>query len=56
MKQFIPQINVCFMALVVLTSMSFTVDVRYCGDTLVDFHLSSKRNLWYGYERHDSYQ
>jgi hypothetical protein len=52
-----PQINVCFYG----TSSSYWLHHvvyrwRACGDTLVDFHLSSKRNLWYGYERHDGYQ
>jgi hypothetical protein len=38
MKQFIHRSMAGFMALVVLmTTMSFTVNVHYCGDTLIDF-------------------
>ena len=38
MKQFIHKSMAVFMAAVVLmTTMSFTVDMHYCGDTLVDF-------------------
>ena len=38
MKQLIHKSMALFMAIVVLmTTMSFTVDMHYCGDTLVDF-------------------
>ena len=38
MKQLIHKSMAIFMACVVLvTTMSFTVDMHYCGDTLVDF-------------------
>lgn len=38
MKQFIHKSMAVFMAAVVLmTTMSFTVDMHYCGDNLVDF-------------------
>ncbi|WP_271855611.1 HYC_CC_PP family protein [Patiriisocius marinus] len=38
MKQFIHKSMAVFMAAVVfMTTMSFTVDMHYCGDTLVDF-------------------
>jgi hypothetical protein len=38
MKQFFHKSLALFMAAVVLmTTMSFTVDMHYCGDTLVDF-------------------
>ncbi|WP_339665367.1 HYC_CC_PP family protein [Maribacter arcticus] len=38
MKQFIHKSMAVFMAAVVLmTTMSFAVDMHYCGDTLVDF-------------------
>ncbi len=38
MKQLIHKLMAVFMAAVVLmTTMSFTVDMHYCGDTLVDF-------------------
>ena len=38
MKQFIHKSMAVFMAAVVLmTTMSFTVDMHYCGDILVDF-------------------
>jgi len=43
MKQFIHKSMAFFMAVVVLmTTMSFTVDIHYCGDTLVDFSLYQK--------------
>ncbi|WP_339841896.1 hypothetical protein [uncultured Maribacter sp.] len=38
MKQILHKITAVFMAAVVLmTTMSFAVDMHYCGDTLVDF-------------------
>ena len=38
MKQFTHKsMAVCMAAVVLMTTMSFTVDMHYCGDTLVDF-------------------
>ncbi len=43
MKQFIHKIASVLMAFVVLFStMSFTIDMHYCGDTLVDTSVFSK--------------
>lgn len=43
MKQFTHKALAIFMTCVVLfTTMSFTVDMHYCGDTLVDFSFASK--------------
>jgi len=43
MKQFIHKIASVLMAFVVLFStMSFTIDMHYCGDTLVDTSIFSK--------------
>ncbi len=43
MKQFIHKSMAVFMAAVVLmTTMSFTVDMHYCGDSLVDFSFVQK--------------
>ena len=41
MKSFFHKIvSVCLATLVLFTTMSFTVDMHYCGETLVDFSLS----------------
>tara|TARA_A100001011_G_scaffold93511_1_gene98453 strand:- start:4451 stop:4870 length:420 start_codon:yes stop_codon:yes gene_type:complete len=43
MKQIFQKILSVFMAFVVLfTTMSFTIDMHYCGDTLVDVSLFTK--------------
>lgn len=43
MKQFIQKSMAVFMAVVVLmTTMSFTIDMHYCGDSLVDFSFVQK--------------
>ncbi len=43
MKQFVHKVVSIFMAFVVLFStMSFTVDMHYCGDSLVDVAVFSK--------------
>jgi len=43
MKQFFHKSMALFMAAVVLmTTMSFTVDMHYCGDSLVDFSFVQK--------------
>ncbi|RTE54280.1 hypothetical protein EHW67_03680 [Arenibacter aquaticus] len=43
MKQFIHKSMAIFMAAVVLmTTMSFTIDMHYCGDSLVDFSFVQK--------------
>jgi len=43
MKQFIHKSMALFMAFVVLmTTMSFAVDMHYCGDTLVDFSFTQQ--------------
>lgn len=39
-KVFHKLMAVCMAAVVLMTTMSFTVDMHYCGDTLVDFSLS----------------
>src|SRR5690606_24990324 len=40
MKSFFHKtISICMAALVLFTTMSFTVDIHFCGDTLVDFAL-----------------
>ncbi|WP_442846090.1 HYC_CC_PP family protein [Leeuwenhoekiella sp. H156] len=42
MKQIVNQIGAVLMAFVVLfTTMSFTVNMHYCGDLLVDFSLTN---------------
>ncbi|WP_298953253.1 hypothetical protein [uncultured Nonlabens sp.] len=43
MKQFAHKILAIFMTCVVLfTTLSFTVDMHYCGETLVDFSFTKK--------------
>ena len=43
MKQLIHKSMTVFMAAVVLmTTMSFTIDMHYCGDSLVDFSFVQK--------------
>lgn len=43
MKKFLHNIMAVFMAAVVLmTTMSFTMDVHYCGETLVDFSFTQQ--------------
>jgi len=45
MKSFIHKISALLMAtLVLFTTMSFTVDMHYCGERLVDFSLSQNVN------------
>lgn len=40
MKSFLHKIlSVCMATLVLFTTMSFTVDIHFCGDSLVDFSL-----------------
>ena len=43
MKQFTHKsMAVCMAAVVLMTTMSFTVDMHYCGDSLVDFSFFQK--------------
>ncbi len=43
MKQFFHKSMAVFMATVVfMTTMSFTVDIHYCGDTLVDYSFTQQ--------------
>lgn len=45
MKQFFHKSMAVFMATVVfMTTMSFTVDIHYCGDTLVDYSFTQQVN------------
>ena len=43
MKAFIHKVlSLCMAAIVLMTTMSFSIDMHYCGDTLVDFSFSQE--------------